>query len=497
MNSLSEKISLLDDAGFPEPSDKASTSSLSVQPPDFSDAGNAEIFERDYINRATWTRGGGWFVWDGKRWEQNDHRAVALARELSGAMLDEALKVFVAAQRHAAFEDSGEREKKIADNAKAYLNHANATRRKPRLDAMLGLAQAGLWNELAVFDPNPLDLNTPAGIVDLSTGTTRPHAPQAMCSKMARMAPGDSGRQMWTELLKTITDDDDKLIWFLQQVAGMALIGKVYHEGIIIAHGGGRNGKSTLFNAIADTLGGYAGHIAVNTLTTEKTNKGAALATLRGKRLILTGELEEHQRLSVAMLKVLASTDTLVAEEKFRAPEEFKQSHTVCLFTNHLPRVGSTDSGTWRRLTVVPFDAVISTRNAIQNYGEVLSEQAGPAILQWSIEGAVNFVRAGYRLQIPDRVAMATEEYQAREDWISNFIAERCVKGDRVPGGDLYAAYRDWSTKSGELTRRQPDFVAAMESAGYRKIKSNGRNYWLGLTLESTDSYGFHGRYLL
>ena len=488
MSRISENIALLDNIGFMP--DTPAITHNSVKPPDFSDTGNAEIFERDYSDCATWTRGGGWFVWNGKRWEQNDHRAIKLARKLSGAMLDEALKEFTVAQKRAAIEDAGERESKTAAAAKAYLNHANATRRKTRLDAMLGLAQAGLWNELAAFDPNPLDLNTPAGIVDLSTGKMRPHSPGAMCSKITRATPGGSGRQMWADLLKTITDDDNKLIWFLQQVAGMSLIGKVYHEGIIIAHGGGRNGKSTFFNAIVDTIGDYAGHIAVNTLTTEKTNKGATLATLRGKRLVLTGELEEHQRLSVATLKALASTDTLVAEEKFRAPEEFKQSHSICLFTNHLPRVGSTDSGTWRRLTVVPFDATISTQNAIQNYGEVLSEQAAPAILQWAIEGAINFVQAGYRLQIPDRVAMATEEYQAREDWIANFIAERCIKGDRVAGGDLYAAYREWAHSAGEYARRQSDFVSAMEVAGYRKHMSNGRNYWNGLELEVSNTYG-------
>lgn len=483
----SEKIKLLDDIGFildeqPEPE------TVPVKPSDFSDTGNAEIFERVYSSNAIWTSGGGWFVWDGKRWEQGDHRAVTLARELSGQMLNEAVTDFCEAQKRAISEEAGERESKVLADAKAYLNHANATRRKTRLDAMLSLAQAGLWHELSAFDPNPLQLNTPAGIVDLTTGTTRPHSPAAMCSKITGAAPGTAGRQMWSELLKTITDGDEKLSWFLQQVAGMSLMGKVYHEGIIIAHGGGRNGKSTFFNAIADTLGSYAGHIAVNTLTTERTNKGATLATLRGKRLVLTGELEEHQRLSVAMLKALASTDTLVAEEKFRAPEEFKQSHTICLFTNHLPRVGSTDGGTWRRLTVVPFDAVISTENAVQNYGEVLAERAAPAILQWAIDGAIDFARAGYRLSIPERVAIATEEYQAREDWLSNFIAERCTNGDRVAGGELYAAYRAWSESAGEYTRRQNDFVAAMETAGYRKITSNGRAYWIGVKLETAQT---------
>ena len=142
-------------------------------------------------------------------------------------------------------------------------------------------------------------------------------------------------------------------------VAGMALIGAVYQEGILIAYGGGRNGKSTFFNSLGEVLGDYSGSMDIRTLTTEKANRGA---TLRGKRLVITGELEEHRRLSVSVLKQLGSTDKLNIEEKYRQPESVRQSHTLVLLTNHWPRVGSTDNGTWRRLTVVPFQAVVSEK---------------------------------------------------------------------------------------------------------------------------------------
>ena len=135
----------------------------------------------------------------------------------------------------------------------------------------------------------------------------------------------------------------------------------------------------------------------------------------------------------------------------------------------------------------MPFDAVIPARGAIQNYGEVLVEKAAPAILQWAVEGAVQFARSGYELVIPDRVAIATEEYQAREDWLANFIAETCTAdaNARAQGGELYAAYRGWAEHAGEYVRRQSDFVAAMGAAGYQRAQSNGCKYWYGLRLEN------------
>lgn len=47
----------------------------------------------------------------------------------------------------------------------------------------------------------------------------------------------------------------------------MAAMGKVYQEHIIIAFGGGANGKSTLWNTIFRVLGTYAGKISADTLT--------------------------------------------------------------------------------------------------------------------------------------------------------------------------------------------------------------------------------------
>lgn len=265
-------------------------------------------------------------------------------------------------------------------------------------------------------------------------------------------------------------------------------------NGKVIAYGGGRNGKSTYFNALGGVLGDYTGSIDIKVITTDRHNKGASLATLRGKRLVITGELEEHQRLSVATLKQLASTDRLVIEEKFKQPETVKQTHTLVLFTNHLPRVGSTDNGTWRRLIVVPFNATIPEGSGVQNYADVLIRESGGAILSWAIEGAVNFVRNGFRLAIPEAVAEATAQYREREDWLTNFISERCIRepNARVGAADLYQEYRDWAESTGDFIRRLNDFDTSMETAGFQKIRPKGKKSWIGLRLDMAAKYGNH-----
>ena len=71
---------------------------------------------------------------------------------------------------------------------------------------------------------------------------------------------------------------------------------------------------------------------------------------------------------------------------------------------------------------------------------EYLLEHAGGAVLVWAAEGARNYARNGFKLDIPEVVAEATEEYQARENWVANFIARPMAatkKGDTHPANVL------------------------------------------------------------
>ena len=480
---------------------------FSAMPPDFSDAGNANRFSVWYRGLLAYTDALGWLWWNGRKWEANDHKAAEKAVKLTEEMLLDALenlsaalhaeaeaKALVASKEEGAGEALNKAKKNV-NAAKTYHAHALRSRGAARIGGMLELAKHDLVIPADKLDADPFLLNTPSGVVDLRTGELRPHgidSPFLWCAKMTAIPPGSQGVEMWTQFLDTITCGDRSLARFLQLVAGMASIGKVFHEGLIIANGSGRNGKSTLFNALGAVLGDYSGHIDIETLTTDRQNRGPELATLRGKRLVIAGELEEGKRLSVATVKRIASTDIIRAEQKYRAPEDFTPSHTLVLFTNHLPRVGSTDNGTWRRLTIVPFNAVIPQNGGVQNYADVLVKQAGPIILTWIIQGAMNFIRNNFKLDIPDAVAQETEQYRARENWLENFIEERCIRepNARVGARDLYLEYKDWANDAGDYVRRENDFSAAMMEAGFKKITPKNKRTWIGLRLSLAKKYG-------
>lgn len=462
-----------------------------------------------YRGVLSWCDALGWLHFNGQRWERNDHKATDAAIILTDSMLNDARAEYsdavhreADAKARVSDEAPGAAEeltkaKQAVKSAAAYLDHAKKSRNAARIRGMLELAKPPLVVRADKLDADPFLLNTPGGIVDLRTGKVKPHdidSPYLFCTKITTATPGidPDGAQLWMEFMQTITCNDASLMGFLQMVVGMAAIGHVYHEGIIICNGSGRNGKSTFWGVVAAVMGDYSGSIDPDVLTTDKQRRGASLATLRGKRLVIAAEMEEHQRLSTSTLKRLASTDMLTIEEKYRQPEDIVPSHTLVLFTNFLPRVGSTDNGTWRRLTIVPFNAVIPEGSGKQNYADYLVEHAGRFIMAWIMQGAKLFIENGYKLTIPDVVEEATEIYRDRENWLERFIEECCVRepGARVGARELYTRFKDWATETGEYVRRENDFADVMERAEYRKARTKSGNVYYGVKVKNFSDAG-------
>lgn len=451
------------------------------RPADFSDAGNADAF-------AEWTENGllhcdaiGWLRWSGTHWEQSDHGAVDFAKQYSAEMLKDAICEYAEAVKATI---------SIKDEtvAKKYLAHAQKCRSRNSISAMIELSKPTLHADLSEFDANGYRLNTPGGVVDLNTGQTIPHAPGCMCTKITKVAPSKVNGKLWQIFLDEITSGDAKLAEFLQQVAGMVATGVIRTETAIILFGAGRNGKSTFLNCLYDVLGSYAGSLNIDVLTTSAQNKGPAFASLQGLRLAVGGELEQGARLSASALKQICSTDKILGERKYCAPESFVPSHSLVLSTNYRFRIGNLDTGTWRRILLVPFTADFTGIKERKNYGNELVEKAGGVILQWMIDGAVMFNRCGGKLTIPDAVAEATEAYQEVEDWLQSFLDDCCITGgnSRTTSQTLYNAYRDYANSSGEYTRRAAEFSEGLAAKGYRKLNVHGVMQWVGIALKSS-----------
>lgn len=473
------------DGGNPPPSSVYPSAHGKGQPYDFTtDMGRGKIFAAANKDILRWCPDmKSWFYWNGKYWEKDKMiRVMQLAKQTVD-------KIVADAGRELA-EATGEDEVKVA---KERFKDAMKAKFERAIKSMIELAKDELPIESNEFDQDYYLLNCQNGIVDLRTGELLEHNPKYYITKIAyaNFTPGKKFER-FGEFMRDITCGDAELANYFKQIIGMAAVGKVFYEGMAMFHGRGRNGKSTFINLMVKVFGTYGGNIKPELLMYQRDGKEpVGLAEIMGKRLIAAIETEENKRLSASMLKQLASTDPITARRLYENPITFKPTHTLILATNFLPKVGSIDDGTWRRISVVPFKARFTGKKDIKDYADVLYQSDADAILEWIVEGAMQYIANSHNIDIPAAVEEATKQYRQAENWVENFIRDSCEVGDGdefvESAGRLFAAYEKWCRKNNEWTRRQNDFSNALEMCGYEKKRDMYGVKFFGLKLNEDD----------
>lgn len=478
-----------------------------LKPADYSDIGQAKVLAKEYGVELRYTAATDYIRFCGQYWIESKQQAVGAAEEFLDLQLADAKDDVRRAKQ--VLLDAGVAEDDITAGGKAlekkisggqtdaYLAYLSALayqafvmKRRDMKYVVSALQAAKPMLEISVsdLDRDGFLLNTPDGTYYLPDGLEgrRDHSPEDYITKITAAGPGDRGKDLWLDALDTIFCQDHALIDYVQQIVGMAAVGRVYLESLIIAYGEGRNGKSTFWNAIARVLGTYSGNMSADTLTVGcKRNVKPELAEAKGKRLIIAAELEEGMRLNTSVVKQMCSTDEIFAEKKYKDPFSFTPSHTLVLYTNHLPRVGANDPGTWRRLIVIPFNAKIEGSGDIKNYADYLVSEAAPSIMAWIIEGAKKAISRNFHIPAPACVEAAIKSYREDNDWLGHFLGECCEvdKAYREKSGELYQEYRSYCMRTGEYARSTADFYNALELAGFMRQKTKTGNFIRGLRI--------------
>lgn len=483
----------------------------SYKPTDFSDVGQAEVLAQHFSGELRYSPATHFIRYTEHYWKETEPGAQAVAHELTRRQLEEAAKNLQAAikaltdcgaqgildttskaKAEALFNDAQAEAYAAFLAAKAYQSFAIHRRDSKNITATLKEAHPMLEISPRDLDSDCFALCTPAATYDLRKGIAgaREHSPEDYITKVTSVSPSNKGEQLWKDSLKLIFCGNQELIDYVQMICGLAAIGKVFVEALIIAYGCGRNGKSTFWNAVSRVLGLYSGNISADTLTVGcRRNIKPEMAEVKGKRLLIAAEMQEGARLNDSTVKQLCSTDDVFAEKKYKDPFSFTPCHTLVLYTNHLPKVSASDDGIWRRLIVIPFDARIEGASDIKNYSEYLYNNAGESILTWIIEGAQKVIALDYKIQIPTCVQKAIAEYRAQNDWFGHFLEDKCGTGEglKESSSALYQAYRNYCLDTNEYVRNTADFYFALENAGFERFTVNRKRFFKGLCLQQNN----------
>ena len=235
-----------------------------LKPAHYSDMDQAEVLVRRYGGAMRFVSSGEWICYKGAVWDFGELPIEYLAQMLSNDQLDEYKNL--QRQTQAALEAARNTDNKAAIAEAEHAQKANERyygfvlkkRNAGSIKSIITTARANVSIDMDDLDSNAHIINTPEGIVDLATGELRQHRMEDYCTMITAAAPGDEGVEAWEDFLHTITCGDADLERYLQDICGRIAVGEVLEEGMVIAYGSGRNGKSTFFNTIGRVLGTYA-----------------------------------------------------------------------------------------------------------------------------------------------------------------------------------------------------------------------------------------------
>ncbi|MBL0276655.1 MAG: primase C-terminal domain-containing protein, partial [Anaeromyxobacter sp.] len=414
-----------------------------------------------------------WVAWDGRRWVLDKGGAIVRA---AGQ---------VARRTAQAADDAGD--------AKLF-KFARRSEAAGKLSAMVKLAQSVASVQVAGgdLDANPDLLNFRNGTVDLTTGELRPHRREDLITKLCPVDYDEGAAcPAWMSFVDRVMDGNTNLIEFIRRAIGYSLTGSTSEQVLFLLHGTGANGKSTLLEVVRAFLGDYATQSDFTTFL-ERRSDGVRndIARLAGARLVSAIEADEGRRLAESVLKQVTGGDVVTARFLFAEFFEFKPAFKLWLAANHKPSFKGDDYAMARRVRLIPFGVTIPPGERDPRLVEKLCKEL-PGIARWAVEGSLAWRSGG--LSAPPEVIAATDQYTSDMDVIGRFLEERCqtVPSKRERTSVVYAAFRLWAEEAGEASpMSQLEFSARLESRGFRRTRSNGKRWTLGLSMRQRDDDG-------
>jgi putative DNA primase/helicase len=433
--------------GAPErPAGLGSGPAFANQPPAFevelTPTGNAHRFVNLFRESTLYVPGLGWHVWRGNVWQYDELNDV----------LDMTHEVLLQLrQEQAMFEASDDDQ---ADRIRAwYVASSSAGARQSMLE--LAASDPRVKVSANALDADPWTLVVKNGTIDLRTRKHRVSEPSDFNTRVANVLYDPAAEcPRWLEHMKLVSQSatgeiDWSWIAFVQRWMGYTLTGIVDAQKFFFGFGGGNNGKNVMIETLLEIMGEYGIRGSSKLLQGSGQEHETVIADLAGIRMAFIDETPSG-RINESRVKELTGSSKVRARKIAKDSFEFSMQAKLWIAGNNKPRVSDSSDGFWRRLDLVPFDAVIPTDQRITNYMQVLLEESS-GILNWCLEGLAGYLELG-GLGSPQRVVDMGQTYREDENVLELFLADTFATDGStqwLPNSVIHGMYTEWCESQG------------------------------------------------
>ena len=304
-------------------------------------------------------------------------------------------------------------------------------------------------------------INFQNGILDSETNTLLPHSEDYGFRYILPYAyDPDAKAPKFEKFLSDIMVGDAELSQLLLEYSGYALSGdECWLQKALILEGGGQNGKSTFINVIREVLGSEN----TSPLTLSALNVETSRVMLDGKLANFAEETPNRKLLDSSTFKNLVSGGEIQMRQLYKQSYTVKNRAKLVFACNELPDSGDTTHGYFRRLIIVPFEAMFSSEEGTMDpFIEKKLFTELPGIFNLCYKAYAETKKRGCFIE-PSRALDTKKQYMLDTDPIETWTQESL---EIHPVGNGHDNYRL------ALTQAYQEFAIWIEQNGFRPVTS-------------------------
>ena len=341
------------------------------------------------------------------------------------------------------------------------------------------------------------------GVYDLNKNEFRDGRPEDFMSFRTKINyleydDNDVDIQKVYHIFSQIHPDDETRHFFFSTIAS-GLHGISRDQKFDIWIGNGANGKSVTSDFLSQSLGDYFESPQITMLTRKRgasANASPDLYKLKGKRIICYQEPEFDDELHSSMLKQMSGNDWIEARALFGNPIKFKPQASGFLACNALPKIASTDGGTWRRIRVLEFKSKFISNpkkpNEFKKDPKLIDDIPlyCEAFMSIILHYWKKLSKADFIIKEPKCVKEYTKRYQADSNIYLSFkldkIEEISDTSNKLSLTSIWELFKPWYKQYNPSTKPPPknQFEREMISLLGDINNENGKKGWLGFKIK-------------
>lgn len=263
---------------------------------------------------------------------------------------------------------------------------------------------------------------------------------------------------------------------FIYEFIGYCLLSRKTIPLVLVCHGEGKNGKTTL----ARLLSHWIGYDKVAPIDLEQLDKDKhSYANLTGKYLAIDDDVNKSARLPDGTLKKLSESKILEANPKGKPAFLFVNTAALMLLTNHILHSWDLSHGMRRRLMLLPFEKTIE--NPDLTIFEKLSAdlELRDAVFSRGADFAFKVLARGC-FSIPESLQKRTSKWLDELDYTAIFIKDSIAQGSKdVKLSILFEQYKEACQEDGLSAISAMRFREQIVSSGYKVEQRGSRQYFI------------------